>query len=264
MVQNSLSNPTNELKVTYDSNGETVNLSPSIVRNYLTSSPNVTDQEVMMFISLCKFQHLNPFLREAYLVKYGSAPATLITGKDVFIKRARKQKDFGGFQAGVIVWDEVKGIMEREGTFYDGENEQLIGGWAKVFVKGCEVPFYASVSLNEYQGLKSDGTPNGQWSSKPATMIRKVALSQALREAYPIETAGLYEAEEMGVEPVPDTAPVQAPEPTPAPAPKPRGKKTEAVPAVEEFVPEEPVEPTDEPVYPENIEDLLFGGNEEQ
>lgn len=202
MVNNSLSNTVKkEFEVSFDSNGETVKLSPTIVKKYLTTSPTVTDQEVMMFISLCKFQHLNPFLREAYLIKYGNNPATMVTGKDVFLKRARKQKDFVGIQSGIIVFNShTADYVEREGTFLDNAEETLMGGWAKVFVKGFEVPFYASVSLEEYMGKKSDGTPNGQWSSKPATMIRKVALSQALREAYPLEMGGLYEPEEMGVE----------------------------------------------------------------
>ena len=202
MVNNSLSNTTNsnELEVKYDSNGETVILKPSTVRKYLSANPAVTEQEVIMFISLCKFQHLNPFLHEAYLIKYGSSPATIVTGKDVFLKRARKQKDFAGIQSGVIVHSHTGDYVEREGTFVDTNEEILLGGWAKVHVKGMSVPFYASVSLDEYIGKKSNGEPNGQWASKPATMIRKVALSQALREAYPLEMGGLYEAEEMGVE----------------------------------------------------------------
>lgn len=57
--------------------------------------------------------------------------------------------------------------------------------------------------MTEYTGRKSDGSPNGQWSGKPATMIRKVALVQALREAFPARLGALYTAEERGyAEPV--------------------------------------------------------------
>ena len=38
------------------------------------------------------------------------------------------------------------------------------------------------------------------WSSKPCTMIRKVAQTQTLREAFTDELQGLYEQEEMGIE----------------------------------------------------------------
>lgn len=184
----------------YDSNGERVKLSPQMVKKYLVSGGgNVTDEEVMMFISMCRFQHLNPFLREAYLIKYGETqPATMVVGKEVFMKRARRHPEFSGLQAGIIVMDAETGHMEyREGTFYGKSFEQLVGGWAKVFIRGYDVPFYASVPLDEYIGRKKNGEVNGQWASKPATMIRKVALAQALREAFPEEATGLYAPEEI-------------------------------------------------------------------
>ena len=82
----------------YMANGEVVRLSPAIIRKYLVNGGgNVTDEEIMMFLSLCRFQHLNPFLREAYLIKYGSQPATMVVGKDVFVKRAKKSPEFLGF-----------------------------------------------------------------------------------------------------------------------------------------------------------------------
>ena len=47
----------------YEANGETIKLSPGIIKNYLVSGGgNVTDQETMLFLMLCKSQHLNPFL----------------------------------------------------------------------------------------------------------------------------------------------------------------------------------------------------------
>ena len=80
------------------------------------------------------------------------------------------------------------------------KGEHLVGGWAKVFVKGYEVPIEAVVSFDEYVGTTKDGTINSQWSKKPATMIRKVALVQALREAFPEDLGGLYASEEVGVD----------------------------------------------------------------
>lgn len=184
----------------YDSNGEKVKLSPATVRNYLVNGGgNVTDQEVMMYLTLCRYQHLNPFLKEVYLIKYGSSPATIVTGKDLFMKRANRNPNYAGKKAGIIVMNKESGeIDEREGTVYVKESEELIGGWAKVYIKGHEEPEYASVSFEEYAGRKSDGTLNSQWASKPATMIRKVALVQALREAFPEDFGGLYSPEEMG------------------------------------------------------------------
>ena len=45
---------------------------------------------------------------------------------------------------------------------------------------------------------KKDGTLNSQWASKPATMIRKVAVVQALRDAFPDDFGAMYSPEEMG------------------------------------------------------------------
>ncbi|HBF3006568.1 TPA: recombinase RecT, partial [Clostridioides difficile] len=51
------------------------------VKNYLVSgNGNVTDQEVLMFIELCKAQKLNPFIKEAYLIKFGNSPANIVVG----------------------------------------------------------------------------------------------------------------------------------------------------------------------------------------
>ena len=201
-VQNSIvKKDTKATQVTeYESNGEIVKLSPNTIKRYLVSGGGaVTDEEVMMFLSMCRFQHLNPFLREAYLIKYGDKqPATMVVGKDVFLKRAKRQPEFTGLQGGIIVMDKETGnLTEREGTFYVKELETLVGGWAKVYLKGYTVPFYASVSLDEYIGRKKDGEVNGQWAGKPATMIRKVALAQVLKEAFPEQNSGMNVQEEI-------------------------------------------------------------------
>ena len=180
---------------------ESIRLSPTIVRKYLVNgSGNVTDQEIMMFIGLCKYQHLNPFLREAYLIKYGNQPATIVTGKEAITKRAMRNQRFSGQKAGVVIFHDESGELEyRDGSLLI-PGEQLVGGWAKVFVKGFDVPIEAAVSFEEYVGRKGDGSINSQWAKKPATMIRKVALMQALREAFPEELGSMYASEEMGLD----------------------------------------------------------------
>ncbi len=181
----------------YLANGEEVKLSAAMVKKYLVSgdASAVTDQEVMMFLTLCKYQHLNPFLREAYLIKYGTSPATIVTGKDTFTKRAAKNPNYKGKEAGIIVIN-LKGEIEyREGTF-TLKDEQIVGGWARIFAKDREPELY-TVSFDEYAGRKKDGSLNSQWATKPATMIRKVAVVQGLRECFPEDFEGLYSPEEM-------------------------------------------------------------------
>ena len=174
-------------------------LTADTVRKYLVSgNGNVTDQEIVMFIELCKAQHLNPFIREAYLIKFGNSPANIVVGKDVFVKRAYRNPDYEGMRAGIVVVNKDGDVKEREGSL-KAPGETLIGGWCEVYVKNKKHPIKSVVSLEEY--LKSQST----WKSMPMVMIRKVAMVTALREAFPEDLQGMYDASEM--QNVPDKLP---------------------------------------------------------
>ena len=174
-------------------------LTADTVRNYLVSgNGNVTDQEVVMFIELCKAQHLNPFIREAYLIKFGNSPANIVVGKDVFVKRAYRNPDYEGMRAGIVVVDKTGDVKEREGSL-KAPGETLIGGWCEVYVKNKKHPIKSVVSLEEYSKAQST------WKSMPMVMIRKVAMVTALREAFPEDLQGMYDASEM--QNVPDNLP---------------------------------------------------------
>lgn len=92
--------------------------------------------------------------------------------------------------------DRTGKVVYRNGAF-KLKDEELVGGWCSVYVSGYKVPVRSEVSLDEYIGRKKDGTINTQWSSKSATMIRKVAKMQALREAFPDDFQGMYSKEEV-------------------------------------------------------------------
>ena len=205
-----------ERKLTYQVNGADVTLSASIVRNYLTNgNGNVTDQEVAYFLNLCKYQKLNPLVKECYLIKYGSQPATMVTSKDALLKRAMRNPKYKGHEAGVIVRVKETGELEyRKGSFVIYEEEELIGGWAKTYVEGYDVPIEAAVSFQEFAGYTKDGVLNSMWSGKPGTMIRKTALVTSLREAFPDDLSGMYASEEVGVDfdDTTATAPVEIPQ----------------------------------------------------
>ena len=82
MEKNTQIAKTDATLTTYKVNGEEVQLSIPMIKKYLVSgNGNITDQEAMMFLSLCRFQKLNPFVRDAYCIKYGNSdPATLFIG----------------------------------------------------------------------------------------------------------------------------------------------------------------------------------------
>lgn len=179
----------------YQAGGAEIALNDDIVKRYLVSGDpsKVTDAEVKMFTELCKAQRLNPFLREAYLVKFGSNPAQIIVGKDVFLKRAMANPKFKGFKAGIIVETKDGTYQNSPGTFYT-PGEKIVGGFCKVAIEGWDFPLEHSVAMSEFSRTTST------WKSMPAVMIRKVALVQALREAFPEDFQQLYSEEEMPVD----------------------------------------------------------------
>ena len=200
--------------VEYESGGQKIKLSPQVVKDYLVSGnkDRVTMQELVMFLNLCKFQGLNPWLKEAYLIKYGNEPATIIAGKEAFEKRAEAHPQHDGHKAGIIVCVEETGEVEKRPGACALPGEKVVGGWAEVWRKDHANSTYIEVSFDEYAGRKSDGSLNRQWSSKPATMMRKVALVQALREAFPATFGGMYSADEQGLDETTFDAPSAPPE----------------------------------------------------
>lgn len=176
----------------YEVAGQEVKLSYATVRNFLTKGGgNVTDQDLVQFISICKYNQLNPFLNEAYLVKFGNSPAQMIVSKEALMKRAEVCQSYEGIQAGVIVM-RGKEAIELEGCFYLPTDE-LVGGWAKVYRSDRKYPIVSKVLLTEYDKKQST------WNEKRSTMISKVAKVQALREAFPTQLGAMYTAEEQGV-----------------------------------------------------------------
>jgi phage recombination protein Bet len=191
----------NEIAVRYKIGDEEIKLTPTIVQKYLVgTNAKITMPEFKLFTELCKVRKLNPFLREAYLIKYSdNNPASIVVGKDAIIKRAVLNQNFNGMESGVIVLDENGEVIERKGTF-KLPNEQLVGAWAKVYRKDWEYPIYQSVSLQEAEQRKSNGQANSNWSKQPSTMLEKVAKVRALREAFVEDLGGMYSAEEMNVD----------------------------------------------------------------
>lgn len=183
--------PTDKL-VVYEVNNQEVKLTPKMVKDYLVrGNDTVSDQEVVMFINLCKYQQLNPFLNEAYLVKFKGAPAQIITSKEAYMKRAFADPNYEGFKAGIIV-QRGNETLELEGSF-SLPGDQLLGGWAEVFVKGKKHSYITKIGMDEFS--KGQAT----WKSMPKSMIRKTALVQALREAFPDNLGAMYTEEEPAV-----------------------------------------------------------------
>jgi len=185
-----------EVTVSYEVDGSQIKLTPSIVQNYIVGSDSkITMQEFKFFTELCKVRKLNPFLKEAYLIKFGSQAAQIVVGKDAILKRAILNKHFNGREQGIIILKDNE-IIERKGTF-KLKDEVLVGGWAKVYRKDWEYPVYVTVSFDEVAQHKTNGDLNSNWATKGATMVEKVALVRALREAFVEDLGGMIDADEV-------------------------------------------------------------------
>ena len=168
-------------------------LTPRDVVDYI--NPKATEAEAYLFAEFCRRKGADPMTKQVYMVIYegqGGRQVNFIAGKEYFTEKAEAHPQFDGFHAGIMVRPKDGGPIERRiGTFWLPAEEVLLGGWAKVARKDRSAPFEAEVPLADYD------TKKNLWARMPATMIRKVALVQALREAFPANFGGMYDRAEM-------------------------------------------------------------------
>ena len=154
--------------------------------------PRATNQEVVVFLKMCHSLNLNPWERDIFMVKYKDGePASYVVASQAYQKAAENCPEFDGYEAGVFI--EADGeLKQREGAFLlDREQNKLVGGWAKVYRKDRQRPFYTSVNIKECAKYTREGKMTRFWATMPATMIRKVALARSLREAFPSRLGGM-------------------------------------------------------------------------
>lgn len=190
----------NEIVKFTDDSGLAVQVTPDDVRRYICEG--ATEKEVGLFLQLCQTQRLNPFVKDAYLVKYGSAPASMITNYQVFNRRACKDANYDGIKSGVVVLSNGSLERRRGSAVYKQLGDELLGGWAEVRFKDGREPAYAELALADYSTGKSN------WAKMPGVMIEKCAKAAAWRLAFPDTFQGMYTAEEMA-----QAEPQEAPRP---------------------------------------------------
>lgn len=147
-----------------------------IATDYLQSiGCKLAKPDQIKFIEICKAFRLNPFLREVYGIPYKDS-FNIIVGYEVYLKRAESTGLLKGWKA----WTE------------QDEKSKELKAIIEIKRNDWTEPFKHEVYFSEYK------QNNRMWQEKPKTMIKKVAISQGFRLAFPVELGGLpYTAEEL-------------------------------------------------------------------
>jgi len=156
-------------------------------------APNLTAVEFSMFVQMGKATGLNPFLREIWAVKFGNNPAQIFVGRDGYRKSAQSYPKYDYHYAEAVYSNDY--FKSQDGVYHHEFNlkdrGELVGAFCNVKRKDSTRPISVFVEFKEYDLKQSI------WKTKPATMIKKVAESQALRMAFQEKFAGTYEENEL-------------------------------------------------------------------
>jgi len=151
-----------------------VELLPEDVKKHIC--PNATDKELYMFMNIARSYGLNPFKREIHFVKYNDKQAAqIIVGYEIYLKRAEKTNMLDGWN--VVIKDKGKDNERAEITIYRKDQQH---------------PFVWEVFRSEFDKRQST------WVAMPQFMLKKVAIAQGFRLAFPVEMGGMpYIPEEI-------------------------------------------------------------------
>ncbi len=149
-----------------------------------TVAKGTTDTELAYFLSVCKNVELSPLMKEIWCYKDNKGNLLVFAGRDGFLKRAQQSPLWNGMTSFEVCkndsfeMDVTKGTVEHKPNFKD--RGEIIGAYAIVKPKGCEYPTI------EWAEFKVYNKGYNVWKTDPATMIKKVAETHALKKGFGI------------------------------------------------------------------------------
>jgi len=161
-----------------------------------TIAKGATDDELLMFINVCKGLGLSPFLRHVHLVKrwdsrLGIEVAAVQVGIDGFRSVAESTEAYAGNDDPIFKGEKV--LSQGPGKEpIKVPNEAFVV--VRKIVQGNIYDFTATARWDEYYPGDKIGF---MWRSKPYVMLGKCAEALALRKAFPKVLGGVYVPEEL-------------------------------------------------------------------
>jgi phage recombination protein Bet len=151
-------------------------------------APGCSEDELALFLEVCRATGLNPLMRQIYAIKRKSGDEsrmTIQTGIDGYRLLAARTGLLAGIDDAIYDTEEGKHPGRASVTVYR-------------LVAGQRVAFAATARWSEYAAVgKEHQQPIAMWAKMPWLMLGKCAEALALRRAFPAELSGVYTGEEM-------------------------------------------------------------------
>jgi len=164
----------------------TLEVQKQTLLDYLTAfglASQLTQEERLQFIEVAQAFRLNPFKREIHVAVFGEGEyrrMSIVVGYQVYLDRAERTGQLDGWRAWV-----------------EGQGEDM-KALIEIHRKDWSSPFVHEVYWKECVQRKRDSTPTSFWTKMPRFQLKKVAISQGFRLAFPSELGGMpYDPAEL-------------------------------------------------------------------